>query len=82
MFAYKRSSLQYYNYLMGGEVPQMSIYFDGVTKKMNKKLNGLESAFREELAYLGYTESEVEEMLSNFLGGECLILTGPKDMSL
>lgn len=71
-----------YNYLMGGEMPQTSVYFNGVTKKMDKELKGLERAFREELEYMGYAESEVEEMLESFSGGECLVLTGPKDMSV
>lgn len=79
--AMERLTEETYNYVMGGEVPQTSIYFDGVVKKMDKELEGLEDAFREELEYLGYTESEVEEMLSNFSGGECLVLSGPKDIS-
>ena len=70
-----------YEYLMGGDVPQTEVHFEGVAVKMDKQLKGLENAFREELEYMGYTESEVEEMLSSYSDGECLVLYGPAQMS-
>jgi len=69
-----------YEYLAGGDVPQTEVHFEGVALKMDKQLNGLENAFREELEYMGYTESEVEEMLDSYSDGECLVLFGPADM--
>lgn len=55
-----------YNYLMGGDIPQTGVPFNGVAVKMEKNLAGLEGAFREELEYMGYAEGEVEEMLATF----------------
>lgn len=71
-----------YNYLMGGDVPQTEVHFEGVAVKMEKNLAGLESAFRDQLEYMGYTDSEVEEMLATYSDGECLVLEGPADMSV
>lgn len=71
-----------YNYLMGGDVPQTEVHFEGVAVKMEKNLAGLESAFRDQLEYMGYTDSEVEEMLAAYSDGECLVLEGPADMSV
>ncbi len=48
---------------------------------MDKELAGLEGAFREQLEYMGYTESDIQEMLSSYSDGECLVLTGPADMT-
>ena len=70
-----------YDYLMDGDYPSTEVHFEGVAIKMDKQLNGLENAFREELEYMGYTESEVEEMLSLYSDGECLVLYGPAAMS-
>lgn len=70
-----------YEYLEGGDFPQTGVHFEGVAVKMDKQLKGLENAFREELEYMGYTESEVEEMLSSYSDGECLVLYGPAQMS-
>ncbi len=69
-----------YEYLMGGDVPQTKIHFEGTAVKMDKELDGLENAFREELESMGYTENEVEEMLDSYSDGECLVLSGPADM--
>lgn len=69
-----------YNYLMGGSVPHTTIYFHGVAKTMDRELEGLEDAFREQLEYMEYTESEIEEMLAAYTNGECLVLSGPKEM--
>lgn len=74
----ERLTEETYNYLRGGHVPHTAIYFDGVVKKMDSELDGLEEAFREQLEYMGYTENEVEEMLDAWTDGECLILSGPK----
>lgn len=71
-----------YYYLMGGDMPQTSISFNGVAVKMDKSLAGLEGAFRDQLEYMGYTDSEVEEMLATYSDGECLVLEGPADMSV
>lgn len=71
-----------YNYLMGGDIPQTGVSFNGVAVKMEKNLAGLEGAFREELEYMGYAEGEVEEMLATFSDGECLVLEGPADVSV
>lgn len=71
-----------YNYLMGGDVPQTEVHFEGVAVKMEKNLAGLESAFRDQLEYMGYSDSEVEEMLATYSDGECLVLEGPADMSV
>ncbi len=70
-----------YEYLMGGDAPQTEIHFEGVAVKMDKELAGLEGAFREQLEYMGYTESDIQEMLSSYSDGECLVLTGPADMT-
>lgn len=70
-----------YEYLMGGDVPQTEVHFEGVALKMDKQLHGLEKAFREELEYMGYTESDIEEMLSSYSDGECLVLYGPAAVS-
>lgn len=70
-----------YLYLMGGDVPQTTLHFEGVAVKMDKNLEGLEDAFREQLEYMEYTDSEVEEMLAQWTDGECLVLTGPAQMS-
>lgn len=66
-----------YNYLAGGDIPQTEVHFEGVAVKMEKNLAGLEGAFRDQLEYIGYTESEVEEMLASYSDGECLVLEGP-----
>ncbi len=71
-----------YDYLTGGSFPETSIHFDGVAVKMNANLKGLESAFREQLEYMGYTKSEIEELLSSYSDGECLVLYGPADMTV
>lgn len=71
-----------YNYLIGGEIPQTEVHFEGVAVKMEKNLKGLEGAFRDQLEYMGYTDSEVEEMLAAYSDGECLVLEGPADMSV
>lgn len=71
-----------YNYLTGGEVSRTGVPFEGVAVKMEKNLEGLEDAFRDELEYMGYTESEVEEMLAACSDGECLVLEGPADVSV
>ncbi len=70
-----------YDYLMGGDIPQTEVHFEGVAVKMDKELVGLESSFRDELEYMGYTESEINEMLTSYSDGECLVLTGPAEMS-
>ena len=70
-----------YNYLSGGDVPQTEVHFEGVAVKMDKELAGLEGAFRDQLEYMGYTESEVNEMLTSYSDGECLVLSGPAEMS-
>lgn len=70
-----------YEYLMGGEYPESVVRIEGVAIKMEKQLKGLEGAFREELEDMGYTESEMEEMLSNCTDGECLVIYGPAAMS-
>lgn len=70
-----------YQYLMGGNVPQTVLQFEGVAVKMDTNLKGLENAFREQLEYMGYTDSEVEDMLAQWSDGECLVLTGPAQMS-
>lgn len=71
-----------YNYLSGGEIPRTEVHFEGVAVKMEKNLEGLEGAFREQLEYMGYTESEVERMLEACSDGECLVLEGPADVSV
>ena len=71
-----------YDYLMGGDAPQTVVHFDGVAVKMKKNMAGLENAFRRELEYMGYTESQVEEMIAAYSDGECLVLEGPADMSV
>lgn len=71
-----------YNYLNGGEIPQTEVHFEGVAVKMEKNLAGLEGAFRDQLEYMGYADSEVEEMLATYSDGECLVLEGPADMSV
>ena len=70
-----------YNYLSGGDVPQTEVHFEGVAVKMDKELAGLEGAFRDQLEYMGYTESEVNEMLTSYSDGECLVLSGQAEMS-
>lgn len=73
----------YYHYLlMVGEPPQTKVHFEGVAVKMEKSLAGLEGSFRDQLEYMGYTESETEEMLAAYSDGECLVLEGPADMSV
>ncbi|MCM1082485.1 MAG: hypothetical protein NC428_03320 [Clostridium sp.] len=69
-------------YLMGGELPKTTVHFDGTAVKMEKHLDGLEGAFRDGLKEMGYTESEIEEMISTYTDGECLVLYGPADMSV
>ena len=69
-------------YLMGGEFPQTKVHFEGVAVKMERDLKGLEKAFRKQLEYMGYTEAEIEDMLSAYSDGECLVLSGPADMSV
>ena len=71
-----------YNYLAGGDIPQTEVHFEGVAVKMEKNLAGLEGAFRDQLEYMGYTESEIEEMLAVYSDGECLVLEGPADVSV
>ena len=71
----------YYYMIPVGEGGMAGVHFEGVAVKMDKQLKGLENAFREELEYMGYTESEVEEMLSSYSDGECLVLYGPAQMS-
>lgn len=70
-----------FDYLAGGDYPQTEVHFEGVAMEMDKNLKGLERAFREELEYMGYTESEVEQMLSDYTDGKCLVLYGPAAMS-
>lgn len=70
-----------YEYLKGGDIPQTEVHVEGVALKMDKNLKGLESAFRDELAYLGYTEGDVDEMLSSWSDSECLVIYGPAQMS-
>lgn len=71
-----------YEYLVSGAIPQTKVHFEGVAMEMNKNLKGLEKTFRKELENMGYTESEVEEMLSRSSDGKCLVLYGPADMSV
>lgn len=70
-----------YDYLMGGNPPQTEVHFEGVAVKMEKNLKGLEDAFRSGLKEMGYTESEIEEILSSYSDGKCLVLSGPAAMS-
>lgn len=70
-----------YDYLMGGDIPQTEVHFEGVAVKMDKELAGLEGAFRDELAYMGYSESDINDMLTSYSDGECLVLSGPAEMS-
>lgn len=79
--AMERLTEETYEYLMGGDIPQTEVHFEGVALKMDRNLRGLEGAFRDELAYLGYTESDVEEMLSSWSDSECLVIYGPAQMS-
>lgn len=69
-------------YLAGGDIPQTKVHFEGIAVRMEKNLKGLERAFRDELEYMGYTEDEIEELLSSYSDGECLVLYGPADMSV
>lgn len=69
-------------YLAGGELPKTTIHFEGTAVKMEKQLKGLEAAFRDELKQAGYTEADIEEMISAYSDGECLVLYGPADMSV
>lgn len=69
-------------YLAGGEFPQTTIHFEGTAVKMERNLKGLEGAFRKQLEQMGYTEAEIENMLSTYSDGECLVLSGPADMSV
>lgn len=69
-------------YLAGGNFPQTTIHFEGTAVRMEKNLKGLEDAFREQLNDMGYTENEIEEMLSSYSDGKCLVLSGPADMSV
>ena len=48
---------------------------------MGKNLKGLEGAFRSGLKEMGYTESKIEEILSSYSDGKCLVLSGPAAMS-
>lgn len=68
-------------YLMGGDPPVSSIQFNGVAVTMRRNLSGLESAFKSELTDLGYTQSEIDEMLASNTDGEYLVLSGPYDIS-
>lgn len=70
------------NYLMGGEPPTTVVQFNGVAERMTKNLKGLEGAFLDELENMGYTQSEIDEMLALYSDGECLVLSGPADMSV
>lgn len=79
--AMERLTEETYEYLMGGDIPQTEVHFEGVALKMDRNLEGLEGAFRDELEYLGYTESDVEEMLSSWSDNECLVIYGPAQMS-
>ncbi|MCM1171157.1 MAG: hypothetical protein NC393_03415 [Clostridium sp.] len=69
-------------YLMGGEFPKTTVHFEGTAVKMEKQLDGLEDAFRDGLKEMGYTDSEIEEMISAYSDGECLVLYGPADVSV
>lgn len=79
--AMERLTEETYEYLKGGDIPQTEVHFEGVALKMDRNLEGLEGAFRDELEYLGYTESDVEEMLSSWSDNECLVIYGPAQMS-
>lgn len=79
--AMERLTEETYEYLDGGDIPQTEVHFEGVALKMDRNLKGLEGAFRDELEYLGYTESDVEKMLTSWSDGECLVLYGPAQMS-
>lgn len=78
--AMERLTEETYAYLMGGDVPESTVHLEGVAIKMEKNLSGLEKAFREELEYM-YAGSDIEEMLSAYTGGECLVIYGPADIS-
>lgn len=80
--AMERLTDETYGYLAGGEAPKTAIKFEGVAVKMDRNLKGLERAFRDDLKDLEYTESEIEEMLSAYSDGECLVLQGPADMTV
>lgn len=69
-------------YLMGGEFPKTTIHFNGTAVKMDRNLKGLEEVFRNQLEYMGYTEAQIEDMLSTYSDGECLVLSGPADISV
>lgn len=69
-------------YLMGGEAPQTGVQFNGVAVTMRRNLSGLESAFKSELTDIGYTQSEIDEMIASYTDGEYLVLYGPADVSI
>lgn len=69
-------------YLEGGEFPKTTIHFNGTAVKMDRDLKGLEEIFRKQLEYMGYTEAQIEDMLSTYSDGECLVLSGPADISV
>lgn len=69
-------------YLMGGDAPKTSVEFNGVAVTMRRNLSGLESAFKSELENMGYSQSEIDEMLASYTDGEYLVLSGPADVSV
>ena len=81
MDAMERLTDETYDYLDGGEAPKTTVRFEGAAIKMNRNLKGLERAFRDELKDMEYTEREIEELLSAYSDGECLVLQGPAGMS-
>lgn len=70
-----------YDFVTGGQEPQGTVHFEGTALKMDKELQGLEKAFRSELKDMGYSEAEITEMLSAYTDGECLVISGPRDIS-